>query len=135
MKITGFPGFDAAAAASGLVRARVTDLTAQVASGQRAQTFAGLGEEAGLALDLRSERARREAVASAARRAEAFAEATQTALGGIYGSARDILDNAQRVLVTGLPGSSPTRAWSCNAAAPNRSPTSCACTTWRRPMW
>ena len=105
MKITGFPGFDAAAAASGLVRARVTDLTAQVASGQRAQTFAGLGEEAGLALDLRSERARREAVASAARRAEAFAEATQTALGGIYGSARDILDNAQRVLVTGLPGS------------------------------
>jgi flagellar hook-associated protein 3 FlgL len=105
MKVSGFPGFDAAAAASSLVRARVTDLTAQVASGQRAQTFAGLGEDAALALDLRSERARREAFASAGRRGEAFAEATQIALGGIHGAARDVLDNAQRVLVTGLPGS------------------------------
>lgn len=105
MKVSGFPGFDAATAASGLVRARVTDLTAQAASGQRAQTFAGLGEDAALALDLRSERARREAFASAARRGEAFAEATQAALGGINAAARDVLDNAQRVLVNGLLGS------------------------------
>jgi len=105
MKVSGFPGFDAAAAASTLVRARVTELTVQAASGQRAQTFAGLGQDAGIALDLRSERARREAFASAARRGEAFAEATQIALGGIHGAARDILDNAQRVLVNGLPGS------------------------------
>lgn len=105
MKVSGFPGFDAATAASGLLRARVTDLTAQAASGQRAQTFAGLGEDAALALDLRSERARREAFASAARRGEAFAEATQAALGGIHAATRDLLDNAQRVLVNGLLGS------------------------------
>jgi flagellin-like hook-associated protein FlgL len=105
MKVSGFPGFDAAAAASGLVRARVADLTAQVASGQRAQTFAGLGDDAAIALDLRSERARRESFASAARRGEAFAEATQIALGGINLATRDILDSAQRILVNGLPGS------------------------------
>jgi flagellar hook-associated protein 3 FlgL len=105
MNVSGFPGFDAAVAASGLVRARVADLTAQAASGQRAQTFAGLGEDAVVALELRSERARREAFASAARRGEAFAEATQIALGGIRGAARDILDNSQRLLLTGLPGS------------------------------
>ena len=105
MRVSGFPGFDAATAASGLVRARVNDLTAQVASGQRAQTLAGLGGDAALALDLRSERAQREAFASAARRGEAVAEATQSALGGIHGAARDILDNARRVLVNGLPGS------------------------------
>ncbi len=105
MKVSGFPGFDAATAASGLVRARVNDLTAQVASGQRAQTLAGLGGDAALALDLRSERAQREAFVSAARRGEAVAEATQSALGGIHGAIRDILDNPQRVLVNGLPGS------------------------------
>lgn len=105
IKVSGFPGLDAAAAASGLLRARVTDLTAQAASGQRSQTFAGLGDDAAIALDLRSERARREAFASAARRGEAFAEATQIALGGIRGATRDILDNAQRLLVNGLPGS------------------------------
>lgn len=105
MKVSGFPGFDAAVAASALVRTRVADLTAQAASGQRAQTFAGLGEDAALALDLRSERARREAFAAAGRRGEAFAEATQIALAGIHGAARDILDNGQRVLVNGLPGS------------------------------
>jgi flagellar hook-associated protein 3 FlgL len=105
MKVSGFPGFDAAVAASALVRTRVSDLTAQAASGQRAQTFAGLGEDAALALDLRSERARREAFAAAGRRGEAFAEATQIALGGIHGAARDILDNGQRVLINGLPGS------------------------------
>lgn len=108
MKISGFPGFDAAVAGSTLVRARVTDLTAQVASGQRAQTFAGLGEDASLALDLRSEHARREAFASAARRGEAFAEAAQNALGGIRGAARDILDKASTLLLTGLPGSDET---------------------------
>jgi flagellar hook-associated protein 3 FlgL len=105
MKISGFPGFDAAAVASGLVRARVTDLTSQVASGQRSQTFSGLGQDATIALDLRSERARRDAFASAARRGEAFAEATQLALGGIQDATRDVLDNIQRIIVTGLPGS------------------------------
>ncbi|MCZ8149682.1 MAG: flagellin [Roseomonas sp.] len=105
MKISGFPGFDAAVAGSTLVRARVTDLTAQVASGLRAQTFAGLGGDASLVLDLRSERARRETFASAARRGEAFAEAAQNALGAIRGAARDILDKAPSLLLSGLPGS------------------------------
>lgn len=105
MKVSGFPAFDAAAVASGLVRARVTELTAQAASGQRAQTFAGLGKDASLALDLRSERALRGAFASAARRGESIAAATQIALGGIHASARDVLDNVQRILANGLPGS------------------------------
>lgn len=108
MKISGFPGLDAAAIASSVVRARVNELTAQAASGQRAQTFAGLGQEAAIALDLRSERGRREAFAVAARRGEAVAEAAQTSLQGLESAARDVLDKASRLLLTGLPGSDAT---------------------------
>ena len=105
MKISGFPGFDAAVAGSGLLRARVAELTAQVASGQRAQTLDGLGQDAAIALDLRNERARREAIATPARRSESFAEATQSALSGIHGTLRDVLDKAPRLLSNGVPGS------------------------------
>lgn len=104
MKISGFPGFDAAVAGSDLLRARVADLTAQVASGQRAQTLAGLGGDAAIALDLRNERARREAFATTARRNEIFAEATQNALSGIDSAVREVLDNASRLTAGGLPG-------------------------------
>ena len=104
MKVSGFPGFDAAVAGSGLLRARVADLTAQVASGQRAPTLAGLGGDAAIALDLRNERARREAFATAARRGEAVVEATQNALSGINGAFRDVLDNAHRLVANGLSG-------------------------------
>ena len=108
MKVSGFPGFDAAVAGANLVRTRVTDLTAQVSSGQRSQTFAGLGEDASLALDLRSELSRRETFASAARRGEAFAESAQNALGAMRGAVRDILDKAPSLLLSGLPGSDAT---------------------------
>lgn len=105
MRISGFPGLDAAVAASGFLRARVADLTAQVATGQRGQTLASLGEDAVIALDLRNERARREAFASAARRGEGFVEATQSALSGIHKALRDVLDKAPSLLANGLPGS------------------------------
>ena len=104
MKISGFPGFDAAVAGGGFVRARIAELTAQVASGQRGQTFAALGQDAAVVLELRNERARREGLVTAARQAEAVAEATQTALSGIHSAVRDVLDRSARLASSGLPG-------------------------------
>ena len=104
MKISGFPGFDAAVAGSAPLRARITELTAQISSGQRAQTLAGLGGDAAIAVDLRNERARRETLATVARRSEAFVEATQSALSGIDRAVRDVLDNSVRLVANGFAG-------------------------------
>lgn len=99
----GFPGYDAAATAAAGLRARVATLTAQVSSGQKAESYAGLGAEARLAIDLRAERAQRQVLAEAAKRGAAFGQAAQASLQGIADAASGVLAHAGRILANGLP--------------------------------
>lgn len=98
----------ASALATQELRSRFTELTEQVASGNRSATYAGLGMDARRAIDLRTERALRETLTSGIRAGEAFAETAQSALSGIAQSTNGILDRFTRLLVTGLPGSDAT---------------------------
>jgi flagellar hook-associated protein 3 FlgL len=98
MSITGFPGFDRAAVTAATLRLRLADLTRQTASGQRADSYAGLGTDARRAIDLRAELQRREGLASSAARGEAFAEAGQLVLDRLGKVAIDMVGRANGML-------------------------------------
>lgn len=95
----------ASALATQELRNRFTELTEQVASGNRSTSYAGLGTDARQAIDLRSERALRETFMTSIRTGEAFAQSAQTALTSLVQSTTGILDRFTRLLATGLPGS------------------------------
>jgi flagellin-like hook-associated protein FlgL len=105
MNISGFGGFDAASSAATDLRARVAELTRQVSSGQRAESYAGLRTEAFRAIDLRADHARRQAFSAAAERGGAFGDAAQLALKGISGAATRVMEHAGRLMANGMPGS------------------------------
>lgn len=100
MAITGFPAFDRTAAAATLLRARLAEQTARTANGQRAESYAGLGEAARRAVDLRAELARRETLAAAAERGGARAAHAQTVLKRFGDLAVKIANSAETL--TGL---------------------------------
>lgn len=105
MIIGGFPGFDTASASASLLRTQLADLTRQVASGRKADSYAGLGPEARRAIDLRADRARQEVLATASARGAAFAEAAQGALKGISDAVLRVMERAGRLVANGLPAS------------------------------
>lgn len=80
MAITGFNGFNAAAAAAAQLRSRYNEETRIAASGQKADTYAGLGTEAGKAIDLSNELTRRNQLSNIAARGEARAAYGQVVL-------------------------------------------------------
>lgn len=80
MAISGFPALDRTTTAAVLLRSRLTELTRQTASGQRSESYAGLGSDARRAIDLRSEIARHASLSRAAEQGQARATMTQTAL-------------------------------------------------------
>lgn len=103
MNVSGFASFDAAASSATGLRARVAELTRQVSSGQRAETYSGLGASAFRSIDLRADRARREAYAEAAGRGGAFADAAQLTLKGISDAATGVMSHAGRLMANGMP--------------------------------
>jgi flagellin-like hook-associated protein FlgL len=105
MSISGFPGLEVTLAASTALRARMADLTRQVASGQKADGYAGLGADALQSINLSGERSRSEVYATAAQRGGAFADAAQTTLKGISDAVSGLLAHAGRLSNNGLPGS------------------------------
>lgn len=105
MITTELQGFASVAWSSQDLRSQFTELSRQVASGQRNDSYAGFGIDARRVIDLRAERSLREALTVSVRTGEAFAEAAQLALDGISKAASGILDRSTRLLATGLPAS------------------------------
>lgn len=103
MRISGFQGFDLAASAAEGLRARLADLNRQVASGQRADSYAGLGGDALRAIDLRAELARRDTVAKAAEWGASFCDAAQLALKKLSDTTLGVFGDANRLLGNGPP--------------------------------
>jgi flagellin-like hook-associated protein FlgL len=103
VNISGFQGFDLAASAAEGLRARMAELNRQVASGQRADSYAGLGGDALRAIDLRADLARRETYVKAAEQGAAFCDVAQLALGKLSDTTLGMIGNANRLLANGLP--------------------------------
>lgn len=93
------------ALASRELRSRFAELNAQVSSGQRATSYAGLGLDARRVIDLRAEHAMRETVGSSLGIGSAFAETAQLALSGISRTVTDVRARFTSLLATGMPGS------------------------------
>jgi flagellin-like hook-associated protein FlgL len=105
MSISGFPAFDRTAAASMLLRARLGEQSAQAADGMRSTNYAGLGDDARRAIDLRSELSRRDALSRAAAMGESRAAFTQTTLKRLSDLAGTVANSA-----TSLVGLDPKNA-------------------------
>src|SRR5690242_6112809 len=116
MSISGFPGFDRAATAATTLRLRLTDQLRQVASGQRADSYAGLGVDARRAIDLRAELRRHEGLASSAARGEAVADAAQLALKRLGEIATDMAGRANGLLGVDTTAQIPGLAQAARAA-------------------
>jgi flagellin-like hook-associated protein FlgL len=98
MEVSGFSGFDLAASAATGLRGRFAELTRQVAGGQRADSYAGLGTDALRAIDLRAELAHRGAVSTSIDRGSSAADATQLVLKRIIDTTTDITGRATGLL-------------------------------------
>jgi flagellin-like hook-associated protein FlgL len=98
MSISGFPAYDRLTATSAALRTRMTEETRQAMNGRRSETYAGLGEDARRAIDLRAEVGRRETLARAASRGEARASHTQVLLSRISEIATDLSGRATALL-------------------------------------
>jgi flagellin-like hook-associated protein FlgL len=92
------------AADQSALRLRLDNSSRQVSTGQRAQVFGDLAPEAGRAIDLRGEVARRETYAGAADRAASRAAATQTVLSRLSEIAGNLNAEALRARTIGPTG-------------------------------
>lgn len=81
MAISGFRSLDSTMLAAAQLRTRFDEATRQAASGQRADSFAGLGADSRRSVDLRAQWSRHETLAGQAERGEARLAYTQTVLG------------------------------------------------------
>jgi len=98
MDVTGFPALDRTVTLASELRARLADQTRQSGSGQRSDTYAGLGADARRAIDLRSEMARQDSLSRAAERAGSRATATQTVLTRMTEIASDLASKSSALL-------------------------------------
>lgn len=98
MAISGFPALDRTAGAASLLRNRLAELTRQTASGQRSDSYAGLGADARRAVDLRAEMSRHDSLSRAAESGEARAAITQTILKRLVTIATDFAGSANGLL-------------------------------------
>ena len=105
MPISGFPALDRTSVAAALLRNRLTDLTRQTASGQRSESYAGLGVDARRAVDLRAELSRHESLSRVAEQGESRAAMTQTVLKRLTAIATEFVGSAN-----GMLGSNATNA-------------------------
>jgi hypothetical protein len=80
---TDFGSLNQAVAATGQIERTISGLTAETASGYAASTFAGLGNNAGAALDLSPQIAANAALQSSTASAANIQQVAQTALGQI----------------------------------------------------
>ncbi|PWC28259.1 flagellin [Teichococcus aestuarii] len=100
MAISGFRSLDSTMLAAAQLRARFDEATRQAASGQRADSYAGLGADARRSVDLRAEWSRRETLATSAETAGAKLAYTQTVLGRFSEIANGMAEAAGSALGT-----------------------------------
>jgi flagellar hook-associated protein 3 FlgL len=97
MAISGFSGFSAAAHAASQLRARFNEQTRVATTGERAATYAGLGADAGKAVDLSAELSRRNQLAGIAGSGGARADYTQVVLTRLSDIAGEMSAQASKI--------------------------------------
>lgn len=97
MAISGFSGLSAAATAAAQVRARFDEASRIATSGERATSYAGLGADAGKAVDLSAQLSKRTQLATIASNGEARASYTQVALTRLSDIATEMAGQASKI--------------------------------------
>ena len=114
LNATDFGTLNQAAASTALIERNIANLTAETSSGYVSTDFAGLGDNAGAALDLSTQVASNTALQSSTNAAANIQQVAQTALGQIESIASDFATQALTLVTT--PGAAPTVAASANDA-------------------
>ncbi|WP_160000008.1 flagellin [Roseomonas sp. 18066] len=97
MAISGFSGFSAAANAASQMRARFDEASRIATTGERATTYAGLGADAGKAVDLSAQLAKRTQLSTIASNGEARASYTQVVLTRLSDIATEMASQASKI--------------------------------------
>ena len=114
LNATDFGTLNQAVASTSLIERNIANLTAETSSGYVSSNFAGLGDNAGAALDLSTQIAGNAALQSSTNAVANIQQVAQTALGQIESIASDFATQARTLIST--PGSAPTVAASANDA-------------------
>jgi flagellar hook-associated protein 3 FlgL len=114
LNATDFGTLNQAVAATGQIERTIAGLTAETASGYAASTFAGLGDNAGAALDLSPQIAANTALQSSTASAANIQAVAQTALGQIQSIAATFATQATTLITT--PTAAPSIAATANDA-------------------